>query len=69
MRQLEVQWNGVNADTLTCIAAGIAEAYYKTIPEHIVNEMWRRLPSDFKALVQELHSRSHYKTVAYIPLP
>ena len=60
---------GGDSDTLTCIAAGIAEAYYKTIPGHIVDEMWRRLPYDFKALVQELHSRSHYKTVAYIPLP
>jgi ADP-ribosyl-[dinitrogen reductase] hydrolase len=29
---------GGDSDTLACIAGGIAEAYYKGVPEHIVNE-------------------------------
>lgn len=37
---------GSDADTMACIAGGIAEAYYKKIPDWIVNETLKRLPDD-----------------------
>ena len=43
---------GGDCDTLTCIAAGMAEAFYKDIPEWIVDEVWKRLPYDFKKILK-----------------
>ena len=31
---------GGDSDTLACITGGLAEAYYKEIPEEIVKEIW-----------------------------
>ena len=36
---------GGDCDTLTCIAGGIAEAYYG-VPEEMITECRKRLPSD-----------------------
>lgn len=58
---------GGDCDTLTCISAGIAEAFYKDIPMWIVEEMWERLPLDFKIIVQKLVSETHYRIASYIP--
>ena len=38
---------GGDSDTLTCITGGIAEAFYKEIPEHILAEMRNRLDADW----------------------
>jgi ADP-ribosylglycohydrolase len=37
---------GGDSDTMACIAGGIAEAYYKDIPEEIMNQVRMRLPED-----------------------
>lgn len=44
---------GGDSDTLACIAGGIAQAYYKSIPQGIVHEARRRLP---RQLLQTLDS-------------
>jgi ADP-ribosylglycohydrolase len=38
---------GGDSDTLTCITGGIAEAFYKEIPEPIIAEMRNRLDTDW----------------------
>ena len=58
---------GGDCDTLTCISAGIAEAFYKNIPDWIVKEMWERLPLDFKIIVQMMVIETHYRIATYIP--
>ena len=45
---------GGDSDTLACITGGIAEAYYKEIPEEIVKEMWSRLPDEFREILREM---------------
>lgn len=54
---------GGDADTLTCIAGGIAEAFYG-VPEEIADEGRKRLPKDmlevldrFTALVEDARNR------------
>ena len=39
---------GGDCDTLTCISAAIAEAFYKDIPRWIVDEMWKHLLAHFQ---------------------
>ena len=58
---------GGDSDTLTCIAGGIAEAYYKDIPRWIVDEAWKRLPYEFEKILIQLHENSHYSKIGYIP--
>ncbi len=58
---------GGDSDTLCCIAGGIAEAYYKEIPEWIVDEMWKRLPYEFEKILVDLNRNSFYREVGYIP--
>lgn len=38
---------GGDSDTLACITGGIAEAYYKTIPDSIIVETKKKLPREF----------------------
>ncbi len=38
---------GGDSDTIACIAGGIAAAYYKRIPEEIIDPVLDRLPADF----------------------
>lgn len=58
---------GGDSDTLTCIAAGIAEAYYKNIPQWMVNKIWHFIPENFRDVVLRLHEESFYREVGYIP--
>ena len=58
---------GGDCDTLTCIAAGMAEAFYKDIPQWIITEMWNRLPFDFKMIIHRLNTESNYSIIQYIP--
>lgn len=46
---------GGDSDTLACIAGGIAEAYYKTIPQHIVRETRARLPYDLLRIIDQFY--------------
>jgi ADP-ribosylglycohydrolase len=48
---------GGDSDTLACIAGGIAEAYYKTIPDEIANETEKRLPSDLRAVLNAFEKK------------
>ena len=48
---------GGDSDTLACITGGLAEAYYKEIPEEIVKEMWSRLPETLREILREMKGR------------
>jgi ADP-ribosylglycohydrolase len=39
------------------ITGAIAEAYYKEIPEHIVTEVLKRLPGEFKEVMEKLYEK------------
>lgn len=41
---------GGDADTMACIAGGIAQAY-KHIPADIISKVWEKLPTDFLAVI------------------
>ena len=49
---------GGDCDTLTCIAGGMAEAYYG-IPDFIKTECRRRLPDDMKAVCERFEKMVH----------
>jgi ADP-ribosylglycohydrolase len=44
---------GGDADTMACIAGGIAQAYYKEIPDDIVREARARLDDKLRSIVDE----------------
>ncbi|MFC1938608.1 ADP-ribosylglycohydrolase family protein [Chloroflexota bacterium] len=48
---------GGDADTLGCMTGGIAQAYYKTIPDYIIKEVRNRLDSELLKVVEEFNSR------------
>ena len=48
---------GGDSDTLACITGGLAEAYYKEIPEENVKEMWSRLPETFREILRKMKER------------
>ena len=52
---------GGDSDTLACITGGIAEAYYKEIPDSIAMDIWRLIPMDFKAILKEMEEKSRYR--------
>ena len=52
---------GGDSDTLACITGGIAEAFYKEIPDPIAKGIWSLLPEDFKAILQEMEVRTSYR--------
>lgn len=54
---------GGDSDTLACITGGIAEAYYKFIPDWIVSEMWSRLPTEFKNILHQMREHTYYRCV------
>jgi len=43
---------GGDSDTLACITGGIAEAYYKGVPQNIVNETMNIIPQEFKEITK-----------------
>lgn len=45
---------GGDSDTLACITGGIAQAYYKEIPEDIIEQMRIRLPKEFWTIMENL---------------
>jgi ADP-ribosylglycohydrolase len=46
---------GGDSDTLACIAGGIAQAFYKSIPQIIVNEVYERLPIEFVSIIDKFN--------------
>jgi len=51
---------GGDSDTLACITGGMAEAYYKEIPDEIVLDVWERLPDEFQKTIRDFASRTAY---------
>ena len=52
---------GGDSDTLACITGGIAEAFYKTIPESIALRIWELIPEDFKAIFRAMETQTTYR--------
>jgi ADP-ribosylglycohydrolase len=48
---------GGDSDTQAAIAGALAQAYYKRIPDDIANEVRKRLPDQFVAIVDEFQRR------------
>ncbi|MCP4042589.1 MAG: ADP-ribosylglycohydrolase family protein [Gammaproteobacteria bacterium] len=44
---------GGDADTMACIAGGVAQAFYKKIPEIIIRETKKRLPEEFLIVIDK----------------
>lgn len=45
---------GGDSDTIACMTCGIAEAYYKEIPQRLVDIAWEMLPERFKNVVNAI---------------
>lgn len=48
---------GGDSDTIACIAGSIAEAYYKEIPEYIIENTLKLLPNELIRLIDEFSSK------------
>ncbi|MDR0556490.1 MAG: ADP-ribosylglycohydrolase family protein [Treponema sp.] len=44
---------GGDSDTIACIAGGIAEAYYQTVPEYIIENVLAILPRELVNIIEE----------------
>ena len=47
---------GGDADTMACIAGGIAQAYYGSIPDEIVSAAKKRLPEEFIEIIDKFNN-------------
>ena len=52
---------GGDSDTLACITGGIAEAFYKEIPDNIALKIWGLIPEDFKDILRKMEARTSYR--------
>ena len=57
---------GGDSDTLACITGGIAEAYYKVIPKHMVDRTLGNMPKSLRDLIDEFHARVNYSGICKI---
>jgi ADP-ribosylglycohydrolase len=48
---------GGDADTMACITGGIAQAYYREIPENIVEDVTNRLSPDLREVLNEFNMK------------
>jgi ADP-ribosylglycohydrolase len=48
---------GGDSDTIACIAGGIAEAYYQTVPENIIENVLKILPKELVKIMEEFSTR------------
>ncbi|MFC2070486.1 ADP-ribosylglycohydrolase family protein [Chloroflexota bacterium] len=48
---------GGDSDTMACIAGGIAEAYYRRVPEYIVNTIREVLEPDLLGIIDSFYER------------
>jgi len=56
-KQLYSSALGGDADTLACITGGIADAYYKGVPELIGAETKKKLPKEFVEIIEKFRER------------
>ena len=49
---------GGDSDTIACIAGGIAQAYYRDIPNWIITETRARLPQEFLVILDRFEERT-----------
>ena len=47
---------GGDADTLACMAGGLAETFYKKVPVMMIEETWNRLPENFHKVVIDFYN-------------
>ena len=52
---------GGDSDTLACITGGIAEAFYKKIPNGMALKIWELLPEDFKGILKKMEAQTSYR--------
>ena len=52
---------GGDSDTLACITGGIAEAFYKDIPDDIALKIWGLIPEDFKEIFRKMEMQTSYR--------
>lgn len=55
---------GGDSDTLACITGGIAEAFYKKIPFHILKEVKRRLSEDLWSMTVHFYGKHGTSEIA-----
>ena len=48
---------GGDSDTLACITGGIAEAYYRGVPEQIIEETMKIIPEEFLEILDSFKQR------------
>lgn len=49
---------GGDSDTLACMAGAISEAYYKEIPGKIKEEVFNRIPEDFRKVIRRFYNKT-----------
>ena len=49
---------GGDSNSITCIAGGIAQAYYRDIPNWIITETRTRLPQEFLGILDRFEERT-----------
>ncbi len=52
---------GGDADTLACMAGGLAEAFYKKVPIMMIEKTWDLLPEDFQKVIVDFYKKFHDK--------
>jgi len=48
---------GADAATQACIAGGIAQAFYKNIPDYIIQKTRQNLPREFSDILDEFNAK------------
>lgn len=48
---------GGDSDTISCIVGGMASAYYKHIPQEIIDFVYGLIPEEYKKLIEEFDSK------------
>ena len=48
---------GGDSDTIACIAGGIAQAYYREIPDDIKSNVRQRLPEEFLTIIDKFNKK------------
>jgi len=48
---------GGDSDTIACITGGIAEAYYQTVPDYIVENILKILPKELIKIIEEFSQK------------
>ena len=57
---------GGDSDTQACIAGGIAEAYYGSIPKEIIKNAVHHLPSHFRKVITDFAIATEYRLPKFI---